>query len=335
MIWKPQKESGQWIALISISEQKSERGTLENRIDDVIIVGGGPAGLTAAIYAARLGMRTCLFESRTLGGRAAEAPEIWNFPGFPEGISGIELTSRMIQQAEKFGAEFRAPEEILDLDLNSQIKSVATRLGRFQCYSIIIATGTQRKKLLVPGEAEFLGKGVSYCTVCDGPLFKGRVVAVIGSGSEAFEDAQYLSNLSERVVLIIHDEEITAEEFLVDECERKSNIEIVKARVKSIIGKEVVSSVKIIHSDGGEEEIPIDGIFISLGGVPMTNLVKKAGILVDKRGCMKVDRRQATNIEGVYAAGDCTCGGMQIVTAAGEGAMAAMQAFRCVKKVKK
>jgi len=308
---------------------------LGNEIDDVIIIGGGPAGLTASIYAARLGMKTWLFESRMLGGRAAEAPEVWNFPGFPEGISGAELTSRMIKQAEKFGTELRAPEEVFDFNLDSQIKSVTTRSGSFQCYSIIIATGTQRKKILVPGEAKFLGRGVSYCAVCDGPLFRGKVVAVVGSGVEAFEDARYLSSLAEKAVLITHDEEITAEKVLVDECERKDNVEIVKAKVKSIMGGEFVNLVKVVYFDGGEEEIPIDGIFLSLGGVPMTNLVKKAGILVDKRGCLKVDRRQATNLEGVYAAGDCTCGGMQIVTAAGEGAMAAIQAFRYVKKIKK
>jgi len=219
--------------------------------------------------------------------------------------------------------------------LDSQIKSVTTRSGSFQSYSVIIATGTQRKKILVPGETEFLGKGVSYCAVCDGPLFQGKIVAVVGSGSEAFEDAQYLSNLSRKVVLIIHNEEITAEKVLIDKCERKSGLEIVKAKVKSIMGRELVNSVKIIHFEGGEEEISIDGIFLSLGGVPMTSLVKKVGILVDKRGCMQVDRRQATNLEGIYAAGDCTCGGMQIVTAAGEGAMAAMQAFHYVKKIKK
>ena len=268
-----------------------------NEIADVIIIGGGPAGLTAAIYAARLGMETLLFESQMLGGRAAEAPEVWNFPGFPEGISGIELTSRMIRQAEKFGAELRSPEEVLDLNLDSQIKSVATRLGKFQCYSVIIAAGTQRKKLLVPGEAEFLGRGVSYCAVCDGPLFRKKIVAVVGSGIEAFEDACHLSSLAEKVILITHNKAVTAEKVLVDECERKDNVEIVKAQVKSIMGRELVNSVKIVYFDGGEAKISVDGIFLSLGGVPMTNLAKKAGILLDKRGCMKVDRRQATNVE--------------------------------------
>lgn len=308
---------------------------MAGEISDVVIIGGGPAGLTAAIYTARLGMKTRLFESNLLGGRAANAPEVWNFPGFPEGISGMELMSRIVQQAEKFGAELRVPEEVLGLKLDSRIKSVATRAGRFECYSVIIATGTQRKKLLVQGETEFLGRGVSYCAVCDGPLFRRKVVAVVGSGLEAFEDACYLSSLARRVLLITHDEEITAEKAIVDECKEKGNAEIIKARVKAIMGEELVNSVKVAYFDGGEGEIPIDGVFLSLGGVPMTDLVKRAGIRVDERGCMLVDRRQATNLEGVFAAGDCTCGGMQIVTAAGEGAMAAIQAFRYVKKIKK
>jgi len=303
---------------------------------DIIIIGGGPAGLSAAIYAARLGMKTKVFESSVLGGRAAEAPEVWNFPGFPEGISGIELIDRITQQASKFGAELLFPEEVLNLALNGPVKTVTARSGEYHCFAIIIATGTQRKKLLVLGETEFLGRGVSYCAVCDGPLFRDRIVAVVGSGNEAFEDALYLSNLSKKVFLVTHNEEIKAEKALVDECEERPNIEIVKARIESILGKDFVLAVKIVNfEDGKEARISIDGVFISIGGVPMTNLVKAAGIEVDERGCIKVDRRQITNIEGVYAAGDCTCGGMQIITAAGEGAMAAIQAYRHVKKMKK
>ena len=247
-------------------EPKLKGDMLEDEIADMIIIGGGHAGLTAAIYAARLGMKTRLFERWMLGGRAADAPEVWNFPGFPEGISGVELTSKMSKQAEMFGAELRAPEEVLDLNLDSQIKSVKTRSGDFQSYSVIIATGTQRKKLLVPGEAKFLGRGVSYRAVCDGPLFRGKVVAVVGSGVEAFEDAHYLSSISEKVFLITHNEEITAEKFLVDECERRGNVEIIKAKLKSIMGGEIVTSAKIVYFNGDEEDLPIDGIFLSLGG---------------------------------------------------------------------
>ncbi len=146
----------------------------------------------------------------------------------------------------------------------------------------------------------------------------------------------YLSSLSKRVFLITHDGEIEAEKALVDECEEKTNIEIIKAKVEKVIGGRYVESIRIVDlNSDAEEEIPVEGVFISVGGVPMTDLVRKAGIKVDERGCIKVDRRQATNMEGVYAAGDCTCGGMQIITAAGEGAMAAMQAYRYVKRARR
>lgn len=277
-----------------------------------------------------------LLESNVLGGRAAEAPEIWNFPGFPEGISGVELVERMFKQAERFGAELVFPEEVVDLNLKGKVKTVTTRCGQRSGLIIIIATGTHRKKLAVPGETELLGRGVSYCAVCDDPLFKGRTTAVVGFGNEAFEDALYLSELSEKVILVAHSSEIEAEKALVDQCAEKDNIEMLKARAKAILGDEFVTSIAVSDLENGEEKrIPVEGIFLSLGGVPMTNLVKKTGIEVDKRGCIKVDRRQATNVEGVYAAGDCTCGGMQIVTAAGEGAMAAIQAYRYVKRIKK
>jgi len=302
---------------------------------DVIIIGGGPAGLTAAIYASRLGMKTLLLERSMLGGRALNAPLIENFPGFPEGISGAELIERMIKQAERFGAEIRYPQEVLDLSLERKIKSVKTRSGEYSSRSIVIATGTQRKKLSVRGEDEFLGRGVSYCTVCDGPLFRDKVTAVIGSDDEAFEDALYLANLSKKVFLITQKERVDAAERLVDECEKTGKIEILRASVKSILGDAYVKAILIKNFDSGKEvEVPIDGVFISIGGVPMTNLVKKSGITVDERGCIKVDRRQATSLEGVFAAGDCTCGGMQIATAVGEGAMAAMQAYHYIKRIK-
>jgi len=301
---------------------------------DVIIIGGGPSGLTAAIYASRMGMKTLLLERELFGGRAVYAPIVENFPGFPEGISGAELTERMVKQAVKFGIEVKFPEEVLDLELDGAIKTVTTRNSQYRCLAIIIATGTQRKKLLVPGETEFLGRGVSYCAVCDGPLFRGKTNAVIGYGDEALEDALHLSGFSKSVFLITQSEEIDAAETLVNEFEKRENVKVVKARVKAILGDGSVKAVSILASKSNKEkEISVDGVFISVGAVPMTALVKKAGTLVDERGCIKVDRRQTTNVEGVYAAGDCTCGGMQIVTAVGEGAMAAMQANRYVKNI--
>jgi thioredoxin reductase (NADPH) len=301
---------------------------------DVIIVGAGPAGLTAAIYASRMGLKTLVLEGNRPGGRASEASLIENFPGFPDGISGLELIERMIKQAESFGAKIKFPEEVLDMDLSGLIKTVTTRHGKYQGYSVTIATGTQRKKLEVPGENEFLGRGVSYCAICDAPFFRDKTVAVIGFNNEALEDALYISNFANRVIIVFHVEKTEVEEDLLEKCRGKGNIEFMDARVKSIGGDFYVKSITIV-SQAGVEEIPVNGVFIILGSVPVTNIVRKAGILVDERGCIRVDRTQSTNIEGVFAAGDCTCGGMQVATAVGEGAMAALQAYRYVKRIKR
>ena len=309
---------------------------VNDEVFDLLIVGGGPAGLTAAIYASRMEMRVLLLESTVPGGRAVEAPIVENFPGFPEGIRGIELVENMIKQAEKYGASIRYPEAVVDVNVQETIKTVNTQDNRYKALTILLATGTQRKKLLVPGETEFLGRGVSYCPLCDGPFFKGGVTAVIGSSDEALEDALRLSNLSKKVFVITEKTEFEADRKLIDNCVEKENIEILKATVKSITGDNEVESIIISdsHDDEKTKEVVVDGVFISLGRVPMTNLVKNAGITVDTNGCIEVDRKQTTNIQGVYAAGDCTCGGMQIVTAVGEGAMAAIQIYRYVKTAK-
>jgi thioredoxin reductase (NADPH) len=309
---------------------------MSSGIYDLVIIGAGPAGLTAGIYASRIGMKTLIVERVSPGGRAVEAPIIENFPGFPDAVSGAELVERMIKQAEKFGAEIRYPEEVLDLVLDDRPKITATRNNRYESIGTVISTGTQRKKLSVPGETMFLGRGVSYCTICDGPLFKGKVTAVVGSGNEAFEDAIYLSDFAEKVVIITGKQEVEAAEKLVDRSVEVGNIETLKAEIKSIAGDSCVKSVKISDLKSKKErDIPVDAVFVSMGGVPMTNLIEKTGVAVDDRGCIQVDRRQATNIGGVFAAGDCTCGGMQIVTAVGEGAMAAMQAHRYVRSIKR
>jgi len=313
-----------------------EETVVTSDLFDVMIIGGGPAGLTAAIYAARMGMRMLLLESGVFGGRALWAPIVENYPGFPEGISGTGLVERMVEQAKRFGAQMRFPEDVVDLTLNGKVKTVKTRLDEYRSLSIILATGAQSRRLLVPGETEFLGQGVSYCAVCDGPLFKGKVTAVVGSSDEAIEDAIYLSALSRKVILATHKRQVEASDALLETCKGKVNIEIMKARVKSILGDRYVKSISVLDLESNKEsKIPVDGVFISLGGIPVTSLAKKAGIVVDERGCIKVDRRQATNVEGIFAAGDCTCGGMQIVIAAGEGARAAIQAYQYVKSIRR
>ncbi|MFW6110765.1 MAG: NAD(P)/FAD-dependent oxidoreductase [Thermoproteota archaeon] len=308
---------------------------MDREIFDVVIVGAGPAGLTAGIYAARIGLETLVLEKELPGGRVLKVKMLENFPGFPEGISGDELIQRMKEQSEKFGADLRFPEEVVGLDLDGEAMEVKTKEGRYYGRSLIFCTGTQSKRLLVPGESELLGQGVSYCPICDGPLYSGAVVTVIGSDDEAADDALLLTKNAEEVIMVSGKERMEMSETLKERLEEKENFRIIlNAQVKAIEGQTSVEKVRIVQ-DGEEKVIPTEGVFVSLGRVPMTEIVEKTGVEVDERGCIKVDRRQRTNVEGVYAAGDCTCGGMQTVTAAGEGGMAAITASMYVKRQKR
>ena len=305
----------------------------KEKMYDLIIIGGGPAGLTAGIQTSRLGLKTAVFEAGMLGGRAAEASMYENFPGFSEGIVGKELVERMERQLSKFGAKVRAFEEANDLQVKGNLKIVTTSKTIYRSFALIIATGTQRRKLGVAGENEFLGTGVSYCRVCDGPFFKGLRVTVVGFTKEAIEDSLFMADISKEVLLITNEGKIEASDALKKKLLEKANIKIVDGKVVAILGEKVVKAIKIVEFTSKQELLEkVDGVFISLGWVPTTEIVRKAGIEVDERGCIKVDRWQRTNIEGVFAAGDCTCGGMQIVTAAGEGAMAANTALKYIRR---
>jgi len=303
---------------------------------DTIIVGAGPAGLTAAIYSSWLGLDTVVLDAGVAGGKASEAHRIENFPGFEEGIKGHELTEKMKKQAVRFGAKIIETEEVVRLDLNGETKRITTRKRTYLSRAVIIATGTQKRKLRVPGETEFLGRGVSYCVVCDGSFFRNAGTAVIGNGQEAAIDALFLAEIAKKVTIVTHGKELKVEGALDRQLRDKANIEIINGQVVAILGKTIVKSIRILEKDSQREiEQDVSGVFISLGGVPMTEVVRRAGLIADKNGCLTVDRMLRTNVEGVYAAGDCTCGGMQVVTAAGEGAMAAMKASAYVREKKK
>lgn len=307
----------------------------QNHNFDTIIIGAGPAGLTAAIYSSWLGLDTLVLEAGVAGGKAFEAHRIENFPGFEEGIKGRELTEKMRKQAVRFGAKIMETEEVIGLDLNGEIKNAITRKRTFLGRTVIIATGTQKRKLRVPGETEFLGRGVSYCVVCDGPFFRNAVTAVIGNGQEAAIDALFLADIAKTVAIVTHGKELNVEGALEQQLRGKSNVEIINGQVAAILGEKIVKSIRIIEKDSQREiEKDVNGVFVSLGGVPMTEVVKRAGLNADVNGCLIVDRMLRTNVEGVFAAGDCTCGGMQVVTAAGEGAMAALKASAYVREKK-
>ncbi|OGW28453.1 MAG: hypothetical protein A2X56_07640 [Nitrospirae bacterium GWC2_57_13] len=299
---------------------------------DAIIIGSGPAGLTAALYLGRAGQKCIILEKEFPGGYTAKISDIENYPGYEE-ISGFDLTNIMAKQAEKFGATIAYPVEVVDMELRGDTKSVRTRDAVYESHVVIIAIGVARKKLEVPGAKEFLGKGVSYCATCDGAFFKGRKLAVVGSDDEAAEEALHLADLAEKVTLVPH-KDVEIIDVLMQRMKAKKNIEILPVtKVKEIVGDELVTGLKIAR-DGSEQVLPLEGVFIAMGSTPISQLIMKAGGQTDERGCLITDKHQRMNLEGVFAAGDCTCGGMQIVTAAGEGAVAGMRAASEVRKIK-
>ncbi len=300
---------------------------------DLIIIGGGPAGLTAAIYAARSGLKTLVLEKNAPGGKLGEIPHLENYPGLTEPINGLELAMKMYEQAVKFGAEIKYPEVVVDLKLDGIIKKVKTREGEYKALAIIIATGLEKKKALIPGEAKLIGKGVSYCAVCDGPLFKNRDVAVLGYNEKAVEEAIFLSNLASKVYLITDGEKIEASEALVEKMNQQENIEVVNAKLIEIKGENKVESI-IVKKNNETLSIPVSAIFIAKGDEPKTEIFTKAGLELNQIGFIKVNNNQETNIKGVYAAGDCTGRGLQVVVAAGDGAVAALSANKYVKAIK-
>jgi thioredoxin reductase (NADPH) len=303
---------------------------MQNKTFDIIIVGAGPAGLTAAIYTAWLGLKTLVLESGIAGGKARAAPKVENFPGFDEGVSGSELVERMQRQAKRFGAEIVTAEEVVGLELSGNVKHVSTRKQVYDAVVVVLSTGTQKRKLHVPGEEDFLGRGVSYCAVCDGPFFRRSKVAVVGNGNEAAVEALSLAEIADNV-LFVHEGDLKIGGTLLERVKAKSKIKTLQGKITAIVGDKTVKEIHI-QIDNATVEEEVKGVFIALGSVPLTSIVRNAGVSMDQNGCLQVDRQQRTNIEGVYAAGDCTCGGMQIVTAAGEGAMAAMRASGFVRR---
>ncbi len=298
---------------------------------DVVIIGGGPAGLAAGIYTSRLGLETILIEKTALGGQVAVSPFIENYPGFTM-ISGAELSKRFIEHAELMGVEFRVPEEVIKLELSSETKIVKTNKDTYEADAVIIASGASRKKLNVPGEKEFAGKGVSYCAVCDGSFFRGKVVAVVGGGNTAVSEALHLTGLVKKLYVIHRRDDFRAEIALKQRLLDSPNVtQLWNTVVERIEGDTTVRRLVLRDLKNNKQyEIEVDGVFIAIGYTPNSKIAADAGVAVDKEGYIIVDKRQETNIKGVYAAGDVTGGIMQIGVAVGEGIVAAMSAFEHV-----
>ena len=307
--------------------------TNRKNIYDLIIIGGGPAGITAGIYAARKRLKTLLITKDFLG-QVAKTSQIDNYPGF-FGISGIELMKKFEEHLRKFDIEIRKGEEVTKIKKAGKKFLVKTEREEFPAQAVIIATGRDPRPLEVPGEKEFIGHGVSYCSICDAPLFKDKAVAVIGGGNSGFEAALDLAKYAKRIFIFERGEKVIADEILQEQVAQEKKIEIhLNKEVKKIVGKDKVQA--LLYQDlktGKNFQVPIDGVFVQIGTIPATGFLKglcefneKDEIKVDFESC-------GTLTPGLFAAGDVNNGKWkQIIIAAGEGARAALAAYEYLQK---
>lgn len=294
---------------------------------DMIIIGGGPGGYTAALYAARAGLDTLVLEKLSAGGQMALTSQIDNYPGFPGGVDGFELGAQMRQGAERFGAK-TVSGEVLKIDLQQEPKEIHTSAGDFRGKTVVFATGANPKLLGLPEEKELTGRGVNYCATCDGMFYRGKTVAVVGGGNTAAAEAIHLSRICQKVILVHRRDALRATQIYHAPLFNAPNVEFRwNSTVTEIVADERVTGIKIqdVHS-GQESLIVCDGVFVSIGRSPNTELVKEQ-LELDKEGYILSDESTRTNIPGVFAVGDVRTKQLrQIVTAVADGAVAAYQA---------
>lgn len=297
---------------------------------DIIIIGAGPAGLTAAIYASRASKKVLVLEKMSYGGQIINTPSVENYPGY-ENISGFDLATNLYNQAKKLGAQIKF-EEVINID---EFKKVTTSKETYQASAIILATGAYNRKLGITDEKELIGKGVSYCATCDGGFYKEKNVAVVGGGNTALEEALYLSDICNKVYLIHRRDEFRAENTLIDKLKEKTNVEyIYNSNVTKLLSVEKLKGIEITNNDGDKKTIEIDGLFIAIGRIPenekFDNIIK-----LDENGYIKATEDCHTNIEGIFVAGDNRTKELrQLVTATSDGAVAASEAIKYISRRK-
>ena len=290
---------------------------------DMIVIGGGPGGYTAALYAARAGLKAVVLEKLSAGGQMAQSHKIDNYPGFPEGIDGFELAERMQQQAERFGAETEYA-EVYALDLKADPKVVESSEGTFYGRTVVLATGAGPRELGIPRERDLTGRGVAYCAACDGMFFKGKTVLVVGGGNSAVAEALTLSRVAKKVILVHRRDTLRATKVYHNALEKAENVEIRwNSTVVELLGDRKLTAVKLKNLLTGEiSEFSCDGLFVSVGRKPATELVE-GQLELDGSGYVIADESTATNLPGVYAVGDLRTKKLrQVVTAVADGAMA-------------
>ncbi len=300
-------------------------GMDEEKTFDVVIIGGGPAGVSAAIYTSRAGLSTLVVDKGLTAGALGITGKIANYPGITEPITGAELLERMRSQAESFGAQF-VSDKVIGVDLLNPVKTVFANQGTYTGKSLIIATGSMGRGSRVKGEDHLLGRGVSYCATCDGAFFRDKEVVVAGSSDEAIEEALFLTRFAGRVHFLSPTPELKAPRHLIDELEENKKVRLVKgASLQEVIGETKVEAVRFTPRGMAEETLPVSGAFIYLqGGKPITDFLM-GQLDLTKEGCLVVDHEFQTAIPGVYAIGDVLCDHIkQAVISAGEGAIAAI-----------
>ena len=298
---------------------------------DIIIIGAGPAGLTAGLYAGRQNSKALVIDKGLAGGLGSEVPMMENYPGF-DLISGMELISKMKPQCEKFSEirENQIIEGIEKRDDGIYIKtksSIGDDFNEYLTKSVILATGASHRHLNVPGENEFLGRGVAYCATCDGMFFVNRNVLMVGGGNSAAQEALYLKNIGCNVKIVHRRDSLRCEHRLEELLEEKGVEILWNSTIKEIKGDMAVNSVTLVR-DGVEEEYETDAVFVAIGDEPSNGLAKQLGVEIDENGYIITDKSQSTNVSGVYAAGDITGGVKQWIVACGEGAVAAISAYQ-------
>jgi thioredoxin reductase (NADPH) len=318
--------------VFAVSLQKLEPQTLfipesdaELVENDVVIVGGGPAGLAAGIYAVRSGLRAAVIERDALGGQVATTPIVENYPGFTQ-VGGKTLVDIMVSHALQY-VQIYPGEEVLDVVPGDPIV-VQTSRRKFETKTLLLATGAKHRHLGVPGESRFSGRGVSYCSTCDGPLFKGKKVIMVGGGNSAVTEALHLFHMGVDVTLVHRRDQLRAQEFLAKQL-ADNNIDVLwNTEVKEIRGKERVQEVLLVNNRTNAETVfKTDGVFVAIGYEPAVDLAQKIGVELNEDGYIKHDDKHRTNIPGIYSAGDVEGGYKQIVTASGQGSAAALSIF--------
>ncbi|MCD6520312.1 MAG: thioredoxin-disulfide reductase [Anaerolineae bacterium] len=296
---------------------------------DVVIIGAGPAGFTAGLYAARAELHPVILVGQAFGGQAATTSELENYPGFPEGIGGMELAERMANQATRFGAEI-VYEEVTKVDFQTYPFVLETYGATYKAKAVIICTGTSPRKLGVPGEEKFIGRGVSFCATCDGYFYKDKTVVVVGGGDSAIDEGLYLTRFADKVIVIHRRDKLRAGPILQKRAFANEKMSFVwDTVVDEVLGEDFVTGVKVHNVKTGKEDvIPCDGVFVYVGLIPNTKLFE-GQLELDENGYIITDKRQRTSIPGVYAAGDVQDPWFrQVVIAAGAGAAAAIDAER-------